>query len=123
MAIVDLIETKKCIFICNGGSCNKLGAEEATLSIRAKIISLGMQNNIHTVRTKCIGRCDDAPVLFTAPDCSWHKKISMENVNKFIAYYLLNLDPNNENVFFKMGQKHINSESIPTNKRNKNKTI
>lgn len=119
MAIVDLVETQKCIFICNGGSCLKLGADEVTLALRSKIADLGLQSNIHTVRTKCIGRCEDAPVLFTAPDSCWHKNIELENVNQFINYYVLNQKVENSHVFYRLGEPFINSDSIPTNKRKK----
>lgn len=120
MAVVDLLVTHKCLFICNGGSCMNKDAELVTIGIRKAIADLGYKNNIHTVRTKCIGRCDDAPVVFSAPDSVWYKEVLPENIPSFVENYLLANDLSTKHHLFTMGENSINSNSIPTIYRKKN---
>ena len=119
MAIVDLIETQKCLFICNGGSCLKKDEEDLTAGIRKAIAEAGLKDKIHTVRTKCIGRCDDAPVVFSAPDNRWYKEVFIDKIPDFIENYINNNSLKGEFFLYEMGQKTINSESVPTIKRKK----
>jgi (2Fe-2S) ferredoxin len=120
MAVVDLLETEKCLFICNGGSCMKKDAEIVTVEIRKKIAELGFKDTIHTVRTRCIGRCDDAPVVFSSPDSVWYKEVYPEDVGGFIEKYVAANSLSPEYFLYKMGEKQINSDSIPTKIRKKN---
>lgn len=61
------------IFMCNGSSCNKKDAENITLAIRDEIEVLGLDEQIHTTRTRCNGRCKDAPVVIAYPQGNWYK--------------------------------------------------
>jgi (2Fe-2S) ferredoxin len=119
MAIKDLINTKKCIFICNGGSCMKKDAEEVTQSIRKCIKEMDLINDYHTVRTKCMGRCDDAPVAMLAPDNIWLKLIEPQNCKSIIQDMQKHSIVKSKNFLYKMGELSINSNSIPTNLRTK----
>lgn len=119
MAVVDLIETKKCLFICNGGSCMKKDAELVTVGIRKQIADFGCKDSVHTVRTRCIGRCDDAPVVFSSPDSVWFKEIFPEDIPEFVQDYLFSNQLIEKHHLHKMGENHINSNSIPTKNRKK----
>ncbi|MBL55890.1 MAG: ferredoxin [Flavobacteriales bacterium] len=114
MAIKDLSEVKKCLFLCNGGSCMKMNAELVTQSIRSTIKEFGLEDDYHTVRTKCMGRCDDAPVAMLSPDNVWLKNIKHKQCDLLISEIELNIMKTSESFLFKMGEKVINSESIPT---------
>ncbi len=120
MAVVDLLETKKCLFICNGGCCMKKDAELVTVGIRKHIADLGFKDSVHTVRTRCIGRCDDAPVVFSSPDSVWYKEVFPEDVPQFVQNYLHSNQLIEKHHLHKMGENQINSPSIPTKNRKKN---
>lgn len=119
MAVKDLINTKKCLFICNGGSCMKKDAEEVTQSIRKNIREMDLDDSFHSVRTKCIGRCDDAPVVMIAPDNIWLKHIDYTKCDVLIAAIQTGEIKNNETFMYQMGDATINSDSIPTKYRKK----
>ncbi len=121
MAVKDLINTKKCLFICNGGSCMKKNAEEVTQAIRKCIKEMNMDNDYHTVRTRCIGRCEDATVAMLSPDNIWFKLLDPENCKLIIEQIEGQQILENENFLYKMGELSINSDSIPTKYRTKNK--
>lgn len=119
MAVKDLVNTKKCLFICNGGSCMKKDAEEVTLSIRKCIKEMDMDDDYHTVRTRCIGRCDDAPVAMLTPDNIWLKHIDPKNCTLILEQIQEQDILKSENFLYKMGDLSINSDSIPTKHRKK----
>ncbi|OLO26549.1 ferredoxin [Alkalihalophilus pseudofirmus] len=85
MATWDLSETKHHLLICNGSSCNKAGAEELTQSVRNEVANLGLDEKIHTTRTKCNGRCQDRCVLIVYPEGIWYKDLKPEDANQLIA--------------------------------------
>ena len=102
MAIKDIVNTKKCLFICNGGSCMKKDAEDVTQSIRKSIKNFRLNDEYHTIRTKCMGRCDDAPVAMMAPDSVWLKNISPHQCSHIINEIQLGNISNGEHFMYKM---------------------
>ncbi len=73
MATWNLTGTRNHLLICNGGSCMREGAEEVTLAIRDEIAVLSADASIHTTRTRCNGRCEDACVVISYPEGTWYK--------------------------------------------------
>lgn len=49
MAIRDLTTITKHLFLCNGGSCKKNGAEALTDAIRSAIIDNGLNGEVHII--------------------------------------------------------------------------
>ena len=73
MATWNLTGTRHHVLICNGGSCMREGAEEVTQAIRDEIAMQGVDIFIHTTRTRCNGRCEDACVVIMYPEGTWYK--------------------------------------------------
>ena len=119
MAVKDLVNSKKCLFICNGGSCMKNNAEDVTQAIRKSIKDFNLDDDYHTVRTKCMGRCDDAPIAMVAPDNIWLKNINPNQCDLLLTDMELNELNNSDKFLYKMGESKINSNSIPTKYRTK----
>ncbi|TYS59527.1 (2Fe-2S) ferredoxin domain-containing protein [Sutcliffiella horikoshii] len=84
MATWDLSKTKHHVLICNGSSCNYAGAEELTQAIREEISERGLDQHIHTTRTRCNGRCQDKCVAIVYPKGDWYKDLSPEDSRKLI---------------------------------------
>ena len=119
MAVKDILRTGKCIFICNGGSCMKKDAEEVTQAIRRNIRDSKLDDDYHTVRTKCMGRCDDAPVAMVSPENIWLKKINPDQCALLLSEMELEELNESENFLYQWGNATINSDSIPTKYRKK----
>ena len=119
MAIKDLINSKKCLFICNGGSCLKKGAEDVTQAIRKSICDFDLDDDYHTIRTRCKGRCDDAPTAMLSPDNIWLKNINSFQCDLLLSDIELNQIDKSDNFLYKMGDSIINSDSVPTKYRKK----
>jgi len=84
MATWDLSKTKHHVLICNGSSCNQVGAEELTQAIRREISNQDLDEFIHTTRTRCNGRCHDKCVVVAYPNGTWYKDLKPEDTKIFI---------------------------------------
>ncbi len=119
MAIKALTEVNKCLFICNGGSCLRKQADELTNAVRMEIKINNLNDSFHTVRTRCIGRCEDAPVVMCAPDNIWFKHVQPHDAGTLIQDILTDGMKQSLHYLYTMGEKDINSPSIPTKYRKK----
>jgi (2Fe-2S) ferredoxin len=88
MTTWDLKGTKHHVLICNGSSCMRKGGEEVTQAIRNEITDLDLDTVIHTTRTRCNGRCKDAPVVIVYPEGTWYKEVSPELGSKIVKQHL-----------------------------------
>ncbi|HBI04390.1 MAG TPA: hypothetical protein DDY49_10240 [Paenibacillaceae bacterium] len=84
MATWDLRGTKHHLLICNGGSCMRNGGEELTQAIREEITRLEGDVAVHTTRTKCNGRCQDACVVICYPEGNWYKGMTVEEGRELV---------------------------------------
>lgn len=76
MATWDLTNTSHHLFICNGSSCNRAGAEALTQAIRQAISDEYAEDIIHTSRTLCNGRCHDQCVVIDYPSGTWYRAMT-----------------------------------------------
>ncbi|WP_232696047.1 (2Fe-2S) ferredoxin domain-containing protein [Brevibacillus daliensis] len=98
MATWDLSRTNHHILICNGGSCMRKSAEEVTQAIRSEISRLEAHDLIHTTRTRCNGRCEDACVVIVYPEGIWYKDIGPNEAPLIVQHHLLEGKPVREFV-------------------------
>jgi (2Fe-2S) ferredoxin len=66
------------------------GAEEVTQAIREQITANHADHLIHTTRTRCNGRCDDACVVIVYPQGVWYKDVKPEDAPTLVVQHLLN---------------------------------
>lgn len=84
MATWNLENTKAHILICNGSSCMRKGGEEVTLAIREALTNRGLDDQIHTARTRCQGRCKDACTVIVYPEGTWYQQMTAEDAEPFV---------------------------------------
>jgi (2Fe-2S) ferredoxin len=63
----------------------RAGGEEVTLAIRDQIAQYDAVEMIHTTRTRCNGRCEDACVVIDYPDGVWYKQMSPEDGRELVS--------------------------------------
>lgn len=85
----DLTKVQKIVFICNGECCAKAGANENTLAIRAELKQHLLNDEVHTVRTKCMGQCKQGPIVFMHPEGLWYKGVTFDVSKKIVNQHLL----------------------------------
>ncbi len=95
----------------------KVDAENVTQAIRKSIKELNLDDQYHTVRTKCIGRCDDAPVMMIAPENVWLQNIKTEQCKKIVSEIDAGKTKDSNHFLYQFGENTIASDSIPTKKR------
>jgi len=99
------------IQFCNGGSCKKKGADELTREMRASLRSKGLFHKVHTMKTLCMGRCEDAPVLIMQPDNVWYKNVCLEIGEEIIESHVKNKEVIKEHLLFKEGLPKVLSDN------------
>jgi (2Fe-2S) ferredoxin len=92
MATWNLTGMKHHLLICNGGSCMKKGGEEVTQAIRQAIAANRADAMIHTTRTRCNGRCEDACVVISYPQGIWYRGV-IPDIGEQIVDHLVNGKP------------------------------
>ncbi|MFD2371668.1 ferredoxin [Brevibacillus sp. GCM10020057] len=105
MATWDLTKTKHHVLLCNGGSCNRKGGEELTVAIRSAIAEAGLDDQVHTTRTRCNGRCEDAPVMIVYPEGTWYGKLTPELAPHLVEQHFCKGLPVTELVTHRYGQE------------------
>lgn len=88
MTTWNLTGTKHHVLICNGSSCMRKGGEEVTQAIRDEIKRLNLDEQIHTTRTRCNGRCKDACIVIAYPEGTWYKAATPEEGRSIISEHL-----------------------------------
>jgi len=84
VAIYNLDHLQHHILLCNGGSCMRKGGEEVTQAVRDEIAKQQAGGFIHTTRTRCNGRCDDACVTIVYPQGDWYGNMTPESGRELV---------------------------------------
>jgi (2Fe-2S) ferredoxin len=74
----------KHLFICNGKTCTKNGAEEITEVIRGELKNSELQKEIHTTKTLCNGQCKHGPIVVLYPKGIWYKEMNKAKSEELI---------------------------------------
>lgn len=105
MTTWNLKGTKHHVLICNGSSCMRKGGEEATQVIRNEIANLDLDTLIHTTRTRCNGRCKDAPVVIVYPEGTWYREVTPEVGSKIVQKHLVEGCSIEDNIIYQYDQE------------------
>jgi len=100
MTTWNLSGTRHHVFICNGVNCMNNQAEDVTRAVRAEITSHGVDSIIHTTRTLCQGRCEDACVVTIYPDGIWYKEVTLGLAKSIVNRHLLHGEKMAENISY-----------------------
>jgi len=93
MTTWNLTGTQHHILICNGDTCSINGGDDVTLAVRQAIKLHGADPLIHTTRTCCNGRCDDASVLIVYPKGTWYRNVTPEIGKAIVESHLFEGPP------------------------------
>ncbi|NEW04453.1 (2Fe-2S) ferredoxin domain-containing protein [Paenibacillus sp. SYP-B3998] len=107
MSTWDLSTVQHHVLICNGGSCLKKLGDETTLAIRDEISLQGAEHLIHTTRTRCNGRCEDACVVTVYPEGVWYKQMTPEAGRRLVREHLLEGKPLEEQMIYSYQDRFV----------------
>jgi (2Fe-2S) ferredoxin len=114
MAIKNLERINLHLFLCNGGTCTRKGAEGSTLAIRQKIAQLGFQDQVHTTKTLCNGRCENGPVVIACPQNHWYEEVTADVGEKLVESLLQKKEPLQEHLFFTYPENQFDTQKNNT---------
>ncbi|MFE5321748.1 ferredoxin [Paenibacillus sp. NPDC056579] len=63
--------------------------EDVTQAIRTEISACSADDLIHTTRTRCNGRCEDACVVIVYPEGVWYKNVTAEAGKQIVRQHLV----------------------------------
>lgn len=76
MTTWNLTGTRQLVLICNGDSCSERGADAVTVALRRALRDCRLDPQVHTARTRCMGRCDDGCTVVVQPDGIWYREMT-----------------------------------------------
>ena len=100
MTTWNLQGTQRHLLICNGATCMTAGGEEVTQAIRQEIKLHNLDEQIHTSRTRCNGRCKDKCVVISYPDATWYHVPSEE-----VARAIVHEEVEESNIIYRFGEE------------------
>jgi (2Fe-2S) ferredoxin len=100
MGIKDLTKVTQHLLICNGSTCTHNGADQLTKALRAEITKKGLDDQIHTTKTLCTGRCNEGPIVIQYPKGVWYKYMSAKIVQTFVKKQIQKNQPLKEHILY-----------------------
>jgi len=88
------------VLMCNGDTCSQHGADEVTVALRRELSAQGLDPLVHTARTRCLGRCEDACTVVVQPDNIWYRDMTPELAVQLVSQHLKRGEPMLEQASF-----------------------
>ncbi len=107
----NVAKAKTTFLFCDGGSCKKANSEMAVREARAHLRNEGLWDHTHSIRTRCNGRCEDAPTWIVEPGNFWYKNLTPEKAVEIIDSHTKHKEAIPEYLLFKDGWEHMTSDN------------
>ncbi len=75
----------KCVQVCQGKSCRKLGASKVLAAFQSQPIA-----DVEVMGCSCLGQCGNGPIVVVLPDQIWYCRVRSDEVEAIIARHLKN---------------------------------
>ncbi|GGX05595.1 (2Fe-2S) ferredoxin domain-containing protein [Aquimarina muelleri] len=99
---------------CDGGSCQKAKGEIAIREARAYLRNKKFWDTTHTIKTRCNGRCEDAPTWIVQPGNFWYKNLTPDKAVSILKSHLEKDLPVEEYLLYKEGWSMLTSNNEKT---------
>ncbi|AZQ65460.1 (2Fe-2S) ferredoxin domain-containing protein [Flammeovirga pectinis] len=106
----NIAKTTHNFLFCDGGSCQKAGAENVVRTVRAYLRNNGLWDSTHTIKTRCNGRCEDAPTWIVQPNNYWYKELTPSKGLEIIKSHIHNNKPVEKHLLYCDDWDNISSE-------------
>ena len=107
----DLSKTTHTFLFCDGGSCQKKDSEQVIRTARAYLRNNGLWNTTHTIKTRCNGRCEDAPTCIVSSNDYWYKELTPQNIIPILKSHIENNEPVEAYLLHKKGWEEMTSDN------------
>ncbi|OEJ99138.1 hypothetical protein A8C32_08155 [Flavivirga aquatica] len=110
----DITKITTTFEFCDGGSCQKAKSELAVREARAYLRNEKLWDTTHTIRTRCNGRCEDAPTWIVQPGNYWYKNLTPEKAVTIVKSHIEKQEPIKDFLLYKAGDTVLNTENEKT---------
>lgn len=105
----DISKTTHTFLFCDGGSCQKKGSEQVVRTARAYLRNNGLWNTTHTIKTRCNGRCEDAPTCIVNSGEYWYKELTPEKILPIVKSHIESNTPIEADLLHQKGWDEVKS--------------
>lgn len=106
----NIKNAKTTFLFCDGGSCRKAQSETAIREARAHLRNEGLWDTTHSIKTRCNGRCEDAPTCIVQPGNYWYKELTPQKAIEIIDSHTKEEKPVTPYLLYQENWKNINSD-------------
>ncbi|WP_166382347.1 (2Fe-2S) ferredoxin domain-containing protein [Polaribacter sp. 11A2H] len=97
----NIANTTHTFLFCDGGSCQKAGSEKVVRAARAYLRNNDLWDTVHTIKTRCNGRCEDAPTCIVNPGEYWYKELTADKIIPIVKSHIDKNLPVEANLLYK----------------------
>lgn len=98
-------------YFCDGGSCKKAGSEAVVREVRAHLRNNELWNTTHTIKTRCNGRCEDAPTCIVQKGDYWYKKLNAQTGIEMAKSHIEQGKPLEQHLLYQPDWDDLKSEA------------
>jgi (2Fe-2S) ferredoxin len=110
------------VLVCSGSTCKERGSDKVTARFRRAIEEHGLDPEVHTARTRCLGRCDDGCTVVVQPDNIWYREITPSLAERIVEEHLLDDCPVRKQVSFEpKGGELVQRSGVRSGKKKRKK--
>lgn len=107
MSTYDLDGVQRVVFVCVGSDCRKAGADEVAHELKAEKKAEGLADRVHLIRTRCMGRCDDACNVIVAPELTWYAGVTPKVARRIVREHLRDGTPVPDHQSYVLHDGHL----------------
>jgi (2Fe-2S) ferredoxin len=107
----NLAISQHTFLFCEGGACKKAGSENVIRHARAYLRNSHLWDSIHTIKTMCNGRCEDAPTCVVLNGGFWYKDLTPQNVVPILESHIIGNKLMVENLLYQKGWDKVESDN------------
>jgi len=105
----DIAKSTHTFLFCDGGCCQKKGSDPVVRAARSYLRNRGLWDTTHTIKTRCNGRCEDAPTCIVNRGEYWYKKLTPKLGVELVKAHIHNNKPMNTNLLYADGWDRVKS--------------
>jgi len=107
----ELNKVSTTFLFCDGGSCQKSGGEQVARAARVYLRNNGLWDTTHTIKTRCNGRCEDAPTCIVQTGDFWYKNLDASKITEVVEAHTKYNKSVPEYLLYKKGDDGMTSEN------------
>lgn len=77
------------LLVCGGTGCMASESQEMIDQLKAKVVTLNMQDEINIIKTGCFGFCGQGPIIKVQPDNVFYVKVKLTDIDEIFEEHVI----------------------------------